>query len=102
MIIEQNKKIIPLHNPNCNLINANDLLNFVKDVFILNTNDIIIGKVSEDSKTYIKDNFVYGNILILEEYQNYKYYNAEITGEIQNDNDFLIKSVQAIIFKEEK
>ena len=103
MITIKDKKIIPLYNPNCNLINPNDLLDFVKGTPILNENKIIIiGIILKDSKTYIKNDFIYGDIFVLEEYKDCEYYNAEITGEIQNDNDFLIKSVSAIIFKEDK
>lgn len=72
----KDKKIIPLYNPNCNLINPNDLLEFVKRVPILDTENKVIGTVLGDSKskssTYIKDNFVYGDIFICGDYQTYK------------------------------
>lgn len=103
MIIIKDKKLIPLHNPNFNLINPNDLLNLVKRRLILNeTKTLIIGNVLKDSKTYIKDDFIYGDIFILKSYQNYEYYDAEVTGDMKNNNDFLVKSVSAIIFKEDK
>lgn len=105
----KDKKLIPLYNPNCNLINPDDLLEFVKIAPILDIENKVIGAVLGDSKskssTYIKDNFIYGDIFIYGDYQtykNYEYYDAELTGKLQSNNDFLIKSVQAIIFKEGK
>lgn len=111
MKIFKDKKIIPLINPNIDIQNPQELINMINDVPIISINnkgkEIVIGEVLGREK-YIKDGFIYSDIMIWEKYvdkhtskkckKEYDYKNAEINCD-ENNN---VTRINAIYYEKEK